>query len=160
VKQSVVTGIILGVAVAVWTLIMGVTGWYKHPVGAIAFMLVIPINVAVIVWGLTRTRREGRNYGGQVTAGLVMGIVAAVLVFGNSLLFTQVLFPTYFDDLRTMQEEMLRASGIPEDQIAERIETAQASQTPVAQATLGALGTIATSLVTAVVAAIWIRRKN
>jgi hypothetical protein len=155
-----VTGIILAVVVAVWMLILGVTGWYKNPIGAIAFMLVIPINIGMIIWGLTKTRKDGRGYGGQVSAGLVMGIVAGVLIFGNSLLYTQVLFPTYFEDLRAMQEEMLEAAGLPEDEIRERVEASQASQTPVRQATYGTIGTIVTSLVTALVAAIWIRRKD
>ena len=55
---------------------------------------------------------------------------------------------------------MLEAAGMPEDEIRERVETSQASQTPVRQATYGAIGTIVTSLVTALVAAIWIRRKD
>ena len=88
-KQSVLAGVVLAVLVALWTLVMGVTGWYKNPIAAMLFYLVIPINVAVVVWGLYRTKSEGRRYGGQVVAGVVIGLVAAVLIFGNSLLFTQ-----------------------------------------------------------------------
>lgn len=35
-------------------------------------------------------------------------------MFLNSILFTQFVFPKYFDELRAMQESMLRAKGIPE----------------------------------------------
>ncbi len=159
-KTSVIYGVILAVCVAVWMLIIGFTGWYKHPVGAAAFMLVIPINIVVIVLGLIKTKKEGRGYGGQVVAGLVMGLVAAALIFLNSILYTQVLFPTYFDDIRAMQESMLQQAGIPEEQIRAQVEATQATQTPVLQATFGAIGTVATSLITALIAAIFVRKKE
>lgn len=159
-RTSVIYGVILAVCVAVWMLICGYTGWYKHPVGAFAFTLVIPINIVVIILGLMKTKKEGRRYGGQVAAGLVMGIVAAVLIFFNSLLYTQVLFPSYFDDIRTAQQRMLLKSGMEREQIEEQLEAASAMQTPAIQATLGAIGTIGTSLVTALVAAAFIRKKD
>ena len=160
-KNSVIAGIVLGVTIAVWTLIFGFTGMYKSIAGAIAFIPVaIAINVGVVVWGLMKTRKEGRGYGGQVAAGLVIGIVGAILIFFNSMLFTQVLFPTYFDDIRVMQGDLLRAAGQSEEAVEEALRVTAESQTPMRQALGGAIPTVVTSLVIALIAAIWIRKKG
>jgi hypothetical protein len=121
---------------------------------------VIPINIGVVIWCLFRTRAEGRRYGGQVAVGAVMGLVAAILIFCNSLLFTQVLFPNYTEEALATQEEMLRASGMDEQMIAAQIERAEQGATPMAQARNGAIGTFATTLVTTLIAAAFIRKKD
>ena len=159
-KQSVLAGVVLAVLVALWTLVMGVTGWYKNPVAAMLFYLVIPINVAVVIWGLYRTKAEGRRYGGQVVAGVVIGIVAAILIFGNSLLFTQVLFPTYTEDVLAGQEELLRSSGASEEQIAAQLDIARTMMKPSIQAATGAFFTFLTTMVTTLIAAAFIRVKD
>jgi len=159
-KSSVIAGVVLGVLVAIWTLLMGATGLYKHPIGALLFFVVIPINIGVIVWGLRKTRDQGFRYGKQVLAGLVIGVVGAAIIFCNSYLFTTVLFPNYFEDLLAMQEEMLGAAGLPEEQIAARMAAAEAAATPWNAAVQGAIGTVVTSLVTALIAAGFIRRKD
>jgi len=38
-----------------WTLVMGVTGWYKHPVLLNMFWVVVLIEIGVLVWGLRQT---------------------------------------------------------------------------------------------------------
>jgi len=160
-KSSVTAGVVLGVVVALWTVVFAVTGMYKNPIAALLFVVVaIAINVVVVVWGLRKTRDEGRRYGGQVVAGLVMGIVAAVLIFANSLLMTQVLFPTYTEDILAAQEEMLTSAGLPAEQVEARVERARASMTPMAQATNGAIGTIVTTLVVTLIAAAFVRKKD
>src|SRR4051812_6875371 len=52
-------GILLGALTVGWTLVMGVTGWYKHPTLLNLFWVVIPLEIAVLVWALRRTRNEG-----------------------------------------------------------------------------------------------------
>ena len=158
-KTSMNAGVVLGVLAALWTLVMGFTGWYKNPVMVAAFFLVIPINIGVVVWGLMKTAREGRRYGGQIAAALVMGAVASVIIFFNSLLFTTVLFPTYFEDLREVQAGILRAAGQTEQEIEGQLELTAGSQTPVNQAVAGVAGTMGTTLVTALVAAAFFRKK-
>jgi len=116
-KTSVIAGVVLAVLVVFWTLVMGFTGWYKSPTMVAAFFLVIPINIGVVIWGLRKTAREGRGYGGQIAAALVMGVVASVFIFANSFVFTTVLFPTYFDDLRAVQAELLKAAGQSDKEI-------------------------------------------
>ena len=157
-KTSMIAGVALGVLVILSTLVMGFTGWYKHPVLAIAFLLVIPINIGVVVWGLLRTAKEGRRYGGQIAVALVIGVVASVLVFFNSLLFTGVLFPTYLADLQEMQGGLLRMAGQTQQEIDAQLELA-GEPSAIGLAIQGVVGTMGTSLVTGLIAAVFIRKK-
>ena len=52
---TVKSGIWLGVLCVLWTLVMGVTGWYKHPVLLNMFWVVVLIEIGVLVWGLRQT---------------------------------------------------------------------------------------------------------
>ena len=158
-KQSAIAGVVLGVIVAVWVLILGFTGLYKNPLGALAFLLVIPINIVVVIWGLRKTRARN-GYGAQVLASVVIGIVGSIIIMLNSYVFTTMLFPSYFDDIRGMQQEMLTQAGMSQEEIDRRLEAASASMTPGRQAINGGIGTVGTSLLTGLVAAIWIRRKG
>ena len=138
----------------------GYTGMYKSLGGAIAFVPVaILINVGVVVWGLMKTRDEGRGYGGQVGAALVMALVASAIIFPNALLFTGVLFPQYFEEIAAVQTEMLQAAGTPEADI-EAARQQAASQTDMQNALAGVIGTLGTTLVVALIAAIFIRDKT
>ena len=92
-------GILIGVLCAIWTFVMGFTGWYKDPTLSNAFFLVIPIEVAGLVWGLKRTASEERTYRAQLVAGTLMSVVAGVIIIASSLLFTTVAFPEYFREL-------------------------------------------------------------
>jgi hypothetical protein len=151
-------GIALGVLVAIWTFFMGFTGWYKDPGLAILFVPVaIFINVGLIVWGLMQTARQGRRYWSQVGAGVLIGVVGAVIIFGGSLLFTTVAFPEYFEEIRVMHAEMLRAAGQTEPEIEARLELAAKAQTPVINAVTGVVGTLMTSLVAALLTAAFVR---
>src|ERR671915_102189 len=94
------TGVVIGVLCGVWMLVMGFTGWYKDPAMLNVFFLVIVIEVAGLVWGLRRTAAEGRTYGGQIVAGTMMAVVAGVIIIVFSVIFTTILFPSYFTDLQ------------------------------------------------------------
>jgi hypothetical protein len=130
---------------------MGFTGWYKHPTLLHLFWLVVAVQVALLIWGLRRTASAGVRYWGQVGAGTAMSAVAAVLIFAGSLLFTVVVFPDYFEELRTIQAEMLRQAGKTESEVRAAIDGAAAMQTPLAQALAGAIGTVVTGFVTSLV---------
>ena len=72
-------GLLIGVLCAVWTFVMGFTGWYKDPSKAGAFFLVVLIQVFGLTWGLRRTAAQGRTYSGQVVAGTLISIIAGVI---------------------------------------------------------------------------------
>ena len=153
-------GIALGILVVLWTFIMGLTGWYKHPTLLNLFWVVILIQIGVLVWGLRLTAREGKSYWGQVSAGTLMSLVGGVIIFLGSMLFTTVVFPEYFNDLRKMGEEVLRTQGMSEGDIKTALDTQAQMQTPFIQALSGFIGTLATGLVVSLIVGAFVRKKE
>ena len=140
-------GVVLGLLVEVWTLVMGFTGWYRHPVLLYLFFLVIPIQIAVLIWALRKTAAEGRRYWGQVSAGVLISAIAGIIIVVGSLLFTTVFFPDYFQELSGMQEQMMHQAGKSEAEIRAALNAAAKTNTPMAQAMSGLIGTLVTGLV-------------
>jgi hypothetical protein len=151
-------GIWLGVLVFLWTLVMGVTGWYKHPTLLNLFWVVVLIEVAVLLWVLRQTAAT-TEYIGQVGKGTSTAAIAAVIIFCGSLLFTSVLFPNYFEELRTIQTEMMRSAGRTQTEIDAALALGAPMQTPVINALMGAVGTIVTGLLASLIIAIFHRKK-
>jgi hypothetical protein len=152
-------GITLGVLVAVWTLVMGFSGWYKDPSLNALFFLVILIQIGVLIWGLRKTAQEGRSYWGQVGAGTLISLVGGILIFCSSILFTLVIFPEYFEEIRKAGEAYLRSQGKSEAEIAQQLAEAARSQTSFLQALFGFIGTMVTGVVASLVTAAFCRKK-
>jgi hypothetical protein len=152
-------GILIGVLCGLWTLVMGVTGWYKDPSHTAAFLLVIVIEVAGLIWGLRQTAAQGRTYSGQVVAGTLMSIVAGVIIIGASLLFTTVAFPEYFEEIAAVNRQVLQQQGKTEAEIEAEVAAWKEAQTPERQAMYGFLGTFVTGVVVSAVVGIWIRAR-
>jgi hypothetical protein len=151
------TGIVIGVLCAIWTFVMGFTGWYKEPSLANLFFLVVLIEIGGLIWGLRRTAAEGRTYGGQVVAGTMMAVVAGVIIIASSLIFTTVAFPEYFSEIEAAQRQMLQAEGKSEAEIAETIAAGSVAATPMAQAMSGFIGTLITGILASAVIALFVR---
>ena len=153
-------GLFLGITVIIWVFIMGFTGWFLDPALALLFPLVATIlNIIAIVWGLRATAAEGRRYGGQILAGLLIGLVASVFIFAGSLLFTTVVFPDYLTQLQEMGRQTYVAQGWNEAEIEAAMEVNAALQTPFWQALFGVIGTMVTSLVVSLITAAFVRAK-
>jgi len=157
-NQTLKTGLWIGALCVAWTFVMGVTGWYKDPALVNAFFLVILLEVALLVVGLRKTAAT-QGYGRQVLTGTLMAVVAAAIIFCGSLLFTTVAFPSYFQDVRAAQEEMLRAAGKTPAEIEAAVQAASAGQTPLANALAGVVGTVVTGLVASLVIAAFFRKR-
>lgn len=158
-KTGIIAGIVLGALIAAWTCLMGITGWYKDPVLSNAFWMVVMIQIAVLIVTLWRTRRD-REYFAQVGLGTLASLIAAVIAFANSLLFTSVLFPEYFEELRAMQVELARAEGLDEAAFQARLDAIAPMQTPFMQAFAGFAGTLLTGIVVSVIAGVFLRKKK
>jgi hypothetical protein len=159
VKTIAAHGAVLGAACVAWTFVMGFTGWYKHPALLNLFWLVVVFECVVLYVGLRKTAGEGRTYGRQLLAGTAIAGIAAPIVFAGSLLFTTVAFPRYFEDLREMHERILVQRGLSGEKVAEALKAAAASQTSMASALSGAIGTVVTGVVVSALLAIWLRAK-
>jgi hypothetical protein len=155
---TVKAGIWLGVLCVLWTLVMGLTGWYKHPALLNMFWVVVLIEIAVLVWGLRRTAAT-TGYLGQVGNGTVIAAIGAAIIFCGSLLFTTVLYPHYFEELCTIQKEMLRSAGRSEAEITAYIDLGAWMRTPLVNALMGVLGTVVTGFLASLVIAAFSRKK-
>ena len=151
-------GVLLGVLCVIWTFVMGFTGWYKDPVMLNLFFLVIPLEIGIVVRALRKTA-AGATWGGQVVNGLVLSLVASVIIFVGSLLFTTVAFPNYFNDIQAAQTEMLTSAGMSADQIKSQVAAAAARQTPFMNAISGVIGTVVTGVAVAAIAGAFLRKK-
>ena len=129
------TGLIIGVACALWMFVFGAAGWYRDPATARLFFFVVVIEIAGLLWGLRQTAREGRTYSGQVVAGTMMAIIAGVVIIAASLVFTMAVFP----------------------EAMERMRADDPSTTPMAQALGGFMGTLITGIVVSALIAIRVR---
>jgi hypothetical protein len=153
-------GLIIGVLCAVWTFVMGFTGWYKDPQMLNAFFLVIPIEIVGLIWGLRKTAAQGRTYGGQIVAGTLMAVIAGVVIICASLLFTTVAFPDYFTELEKAQRQILAAQGRTPAEIEEAVRGNAAASTPMGQAMAGFIGTLVTGILGAALIGLFVRRKQ
>jgi hypothetical protein len=138
---------------------MGYTGWYKDPAMVNAFFLVIPLQIAVLWWALRKTAAEGQRFGGQLMAGLVISLVAGVIIFAGSYLFTTVLFPGYFDDVAAVSEQVYRSQGKSEAEIQALMESYRKGATPLMNSLTGLIGTVVTGLVASALIGAFVRRK-
>jgi hypothetical protein len=152
-------GVVLGLLISFWTFFMGFMGWYRHPVLLLAFWLVVPAQIAVLIWSLGQTA-DRHGYWAQFGLGVLISALGGVLIFGSSLLFTTVVFPHSIQEMQALQENALRQSGRSEAEIQRMIEAAARDATPMAQALSGFLGTLFTGLLASTGIAAFARRKR
>jgi hypothetical protein len=157
-KVIVKTGVWLGVLCVLWTLFMGVTGWYKHPMLLNLFWVVVLIEIGVLVWGLRQTAAT-TGYLGQLGNGTLMAVIGAVIIFCGSLVFTTVLYPHYFEEMRALQTRMMQSAGRTDAEIAAEQQLVAIFQTPVVNALTGVVGTILTGFISSAVIAAFSRKK-
>jgi uncharacterized protein DUF4199 len=155
-----VAGVLIGLLCSAWTFVMGFTGWYKIPtLGGVLFISVaMAIEIAGLIWGLRQTA-PSRAYGGQILAGTMMAIVAGVIIIVSSLVFTTIVFPTYFADIEQAYRTALQQQGKSDAEIAAAIQASAAAATPMAQAMSGFIGTLVTGIVASAIIGFVVRRR-
>ncbi len=161
-KQGLIGGVVLAVVVALFSIVFAAAGMHKNPSLAWVFPLVATaVTIGAVVWTLRKTRDEGKGYGGQVLVGIVIAIVAAVLLFVNSYVFTTAIFPNYLDEVRVLQEEQLATQpNLSQQQIDVQRKALDVVLTPTAQAGLGAIMTVITTGLVTLIAAFFVRKKD
>lgn len=159
-KPTVKAGLVLGILVSAWTYVMGITEWYRHPTLLNLFWLVILIQIGVLVWGLRLTAREGKSYWGQVGAGAMISMIGGIVIFCGSYLFTSVVFPNYFIEIRALGEQMLKSQGMADAQIKTTLDAQAPMQTSFMQALLGFIGTVVTGPIVSMILGIFLKKKE
>jgi hypothetical protein len=159
VNSTLKQGAVLGLLVSFWTLLMGVTDWYKHPTLMNLFWIVILIQIGVLIWSLRSSSHREAGFWGQVKAGSTISLIGACIIFIGSYLFTSVIFPHYFEEMKTMGEEVLKSKGMTDVQIQAALEAQAPMQTSFMQALFGFIGTVVTGPIVSMALAI-LPRKN
>ena len=152
-------GVILGVLVVLWTFVLGFTGWYHLPQLFALRWLAIPLQVAVLLV-LLRVTATASGYLRQVANGVAASVIASVLIFLGSLLFTAVVFPSYFREMEALGRLKMAQQGLAPDQIEALVLAQAPMQRPLPAAFANMLVTWFTGLLTSLVAATWFRKKQ
>jgi len=151
-------GLILGLSVAAWSLVMGLTGWFKHPSLWILSWLVVPMQIGILLWTL-RGLAPTTGYGRQVWNGVSSSLLGSMIIYATSILLTTIVFPHYFQDLEALGRQIMARQGLSPAQIEAAVRAQAPLQTPRASAMAGAIGTVVTGFFTSVIAAAWLRKK-
>ncbi len=152
-------GLILGSAVAVLSFVFGLLGWHRTFEMSFVFLAVaILTNVVTVVFCL-RERAATDGWLSQVGNGLLVGLVGSVIIFIGSWLVTTVVFPDYFAEMADGYRETYAGMGLSESEVADLVE-ATANTSSVKSAFDGVIGTMATSLIVAAIAGVWLRKKD
>ncbi|MFO0685559.1 MAG: hypothetical protein U0234_26095 [Sandaracinus sp.] len=120
-RSIVVAGVVIGLLVTAWALVMGLTGWAFDPATAPRFALVVVLQL-VVLGALLRATAVENGLVAQVRTGTLASAVATPIVFAQSLAFTLLWFP-------------------------EPVAAQPENGGPLAQALAGVLGTLGTGLV-------------
>jgi hypothetical protein len=152
-------GLLIGLSCAVWMYIVGFTGWYRDPALQAMFFLVIFIEVGILFWMLRRLPETEKTFAGILKAGTYMSLIAAVVIFVASYLFTTAVFPHYFEEVRTLGIETYRAQGLTEDEIKSAMAAIAPMQTPVVNALTGAIMTVVTGFLGSAVIGLILKKK-
>ena len=159
-KNLVKAAVTLAVLVAVLSVVIALVGLHRTSpmLAQVAFFVpVVILNIGCVVWGLKGTAATS-GYVRQVGNGILIGVIAGVLIFGFSLLMLTVLMPGYLDEMKQATIEWLQTADVADETRQKQIVTVEGT-TATSQSIAGLFGTLATSLVAAVIAAIFLRRK-
>ncbi|MCY3860196.1 MAG: DUF4199 family protein [Gammaproteobacteria bacterium] len=151
-------GLVLGVIVAALGFILGISGLHTNEMAPLGFVIVATIiNVLIVVLAVRRLA-PASNWVQQVGNGLVLGLVAAVIVFLGSWLMTAVILPDYYAEFAEAARARVVAAGVAAEEIEAAV--AMATGTPVGSAFQGAVGTVITSVVVAAITGIFNRAEK
>lgn len=145
-------GLVLGIVVVLWTFVMGFTGWYRHPSLFFLLWLAIPLQIGILILALRGTA-SSQGYLRQVQNGVGATLIASAVIFVGSLLFTLVVFPSYFAEMEALGRLKMVQQGFTPDQIEAVMKAKGPMQTSLGRAFSWALGTWITGLVTSLAAA-------
>jgi hypothetical protein len=118
-KSAMTSGLILGIALVVYSLTLYIIGMIKPPawVGIINYLLII----GGIIYGTKKYRDE--DLGGEISYSQALGFGVLVCVFAAlisgvyTILLMTVIDPEYISKLMSIMEEEFVQKGLPEEQI-------------------------------------------
>ena len=151
-------GLILGVVAAVISFITVAMG-PQMSLMAVLFPLIATVVTIVIVFLALRETAPEATWSGQLLNSLVLGAVAAAIVFVVSWLSLAVVFPHYLAESAAAAEHALANAGLGPEMIEQQVRSLEES-TPIGQAFAGAVGTVVTSLIAGAIIGIFKRKSR
>lgn len=158
-QPTIKSGIVLGIAVEVWTIFFLSLGLHANPTTLILFYLVIFIQAGVLFWGLTMTAQQGKTYGGQIVSGLIISSIGAAIIFVGSFILTSNVFPDYFIELEAGVRTALESQGTPAAEVERQLEAMTSSNTPLMNSIFGVIGTMVTGLILSLIIGAFVKAK-
>ncbi|HXV78057.1 MAG TPA: DUF4199 domain-containing protein [Candidatus Polarisedimenticolaceae bacterium] len=159
-RPIVIAGVVLAVIVGVWMFVHGAAGWYRSPsLGWLFPALATVTQLGVLIWGLGKTKAQGRRYGGQVVAGLLISLVGGLLIVVVSFIWSAA-FPDVAEVMEAIQADQFADQGMSAEEIDEMLETTAFTRTPAFGAILGFIMTMLTGLVLSLIIAAFVRVKD
>jgi hypothetical protein len=158
-SPTIKTGLVLGLAVEVWTFAVIALGWHKDPMLLSLFYLVIFIHAGVLFWGVRMTAAQGKGYGAQVAAGTAMSAIGAVVIFVGSYLIVTVVFPNYFAEVQEAGRLLLVSRGLSEEAVKAQMDAMAPMQTPLVNSLTGSIATVITGLIESLIIAAFVKAK-
>ena len=131
-KSAMNSGLILGIALVVYSLIIYIVGVIKPPfwVGIINYLLII----GGIIYGTKKFRDD--DLGGEISYSKALGFGVLICVFASiisgiyTILLTTVIDPEYMTKLISAIEEEYVKAGLSEDQIETTMKIVGKMQSP------------------------------
>lgn len=141
-KSAMTTGLILGIALVVFSLIIYMVGVFKPPfwVSIIQYLIII----GGIVYGTIKFRDE--DLGGEISYSQALGFGVLICVFAAvisgiyTILLMTVIDPEYITKLMSVMEEELVSKGMPEEQIEASMKIFSKMQSPIIMAVSTVVG--------------------
>jgi hypothetical protein len=166
VKIGVKWGIILGVAVCVWTLLLHVLGFYTTRLQLGQYADIIATVIPIVILSLAIRERRARNPGQTLTigqglsTGVVTGLVSVPITAGFLWIYHHYINPRWMDLLVAWKEEQMRAQAKTPETISATMDAMRASATDRAQLIGALVGTLVLSLALSLFIAAILRRRN
>jgi uncharacterized protein DUF4199 len=145
-------GVILGIAVCVWTLALHLLGWYTTDLakGRMADQLATIFPILAIFFAV---RERGIHLGRAPTireslgTGLLTGAVSIPITVGFLWIYHHYINPRWLEAVIAYERERLGRSGATAEQIARRVDVLTTGATDSGQIVAGVVGTLLISLV-------------
>jgi hypothetical protein len=155
-------GLLLGLAVVIWTLLLHLLGFYTTNIaaGQIADLVATVLPIVAIVAALRERRRTGGLTLGQaVMTGLVVGLVSVPITASFLWVYHHVINPQWNELIVAYQRDTLAQSGASAEAIATMEARQRASATDGAQLMGAVIGTTLFSIVISLIAGAMLRRR-
>lgn len=153
-------GIIFWVISTIILFAIGVFDWYSDPNLTWVFWLVIPVQIGIIYQLMKTLKSLQASYWKNVGFGTLVSLITGIGMFFSSLLFTEVVFPDYFDTIKEVGIEIYEDDGATQEEIDQYAKFYESDNLGVANAVSGVIGSTAFGFFLSLIISLFFRNKD